>query len=83
MNFRTKISRLFKKSETIIESVDVENFAGLNESQIKEIESWKNKTGDLYIGTYITDRDGDIVVTNLTPGDYYVVETKTLDTYIL
>lgn len=74
---------LFKKSETIIESVDVENFAGLNESQIKEIESWKNKTGDLYIGTYITDRDGDIVVTNLTPGDYYVVETKTLDTYIL
>ena len=74
---------LFKKSETIIDSVDIENFIGLNESRIKEIESWKNKKGDLYIGTYITDKGGDIVVTNLTPGDYYVVETKTLDTYIL
>lgn len=74
---------LFKKAGSIIKNVDTENYAGLDKTQIKAVEGWKNKSGDMYIGTYVTDENGDIVVTDLTPGEYYVVETKTLDTYIL
>lgn len=74
---------VFKKAATIITSVDIENYTGLKDSQIRDIESWKTETGDMYIGSYVTDESGDIVVTDLTPGEYYVVETKTRDTYIL
>lgn len=74
---------LFKKAATVIPTADTEKLDGLTDAQLREIASWKNKTDDMYMGTYVTDKNGDIVVDDLTAGDYYVVETKTLDTYKL
>ena len=74
---------LFKKADTVIPTVDIENTDGMTDAQVKAINSWKNKTKDMYVDTYVTDENGDIVVTGLTFGEYYVVETKTLDTYKL
>lgn len=35
------------------------------------------------VGTYVTDKNGEIQVDNLTYGDYYFKETKTLDNYVI
>lgn len=35
------------------------------------------------VGTYVTDKNGEIKVDNLTYGDYYFKETKTLDNYVI
>lgn len=74
---------VFKKADTIIPTADTENLSGLNRTQIGLIQSWKSSPEDMYVGTYVTDQDGEIVVEGLTCGDYYVVETETLATYKL
>lgn len=45
--------------------------------------SFQLKNGENIIGTYTTDGNGEIIVENLVPGDYSLVETEAAEDYVL
>jgi hypothetical protein len=74
---------LFKKSDSIMDTSIDRVYQSAWDEPSDDINAFKQDESDLYIGTYVTDENGEISVENLTYGSYYFAETQTLDNYDL
>jgi hypothetical protein len=78
---------LFKTCETVINtSVDrdiVSAWENIADSERENINGYKVLAEDLYIGSYVTDDNGEFSVEGLTYGTYYLVETETQKGYTM
>lgn len=76
---------LFKKSDTVIGSGIDQYLTKKWESEMDKeiINAHKQNLSDLYVGSYVTDENGEFTTEKLMYGDYYVVETLVKDGYFL
>lgn len=78
-NISNTIEDDYEKNETtiIVNKKDKETKEALEGVKFKLLDENKNEV----IKELVTDKDGKIIITNLLPGKYYLVETNELDGY--
>lgn len=78
---------LFKKSGSVISSgIDkclVDAWDKMDVETQEMIQAHKKAADDLYVGTYVTDDNGEFTTDKLLYGEYYLIETEAKDGYFL
>lgn len=78
---------LFKKSDSVITTgIDqylIDAWNEMDEEEKNVINAHKKNIEDLYVGTYVTDENGEFTTDKLMYGEYYLIETEPKDGYIL